>query len=145
MENTTYSFIDTVGSISHPSIGAYILDGTGIGSLTISKATDRTAHDIAADGSVMISKVAGNNGTITIEIQQTTALHRWLMSAFSQVWGLETSEWAGFSIVVRNAATQTSHYCKGVSFQKEADTPYQSQGQRVTWTFMCAEITNMAV
>ena len=67
MEITTYSFADLVGSISHPKLGIYMFDGTGVGSVTISKTSDRTAHDVASDGSVMVSKVAGNNGTITID------------------------------------------------------------------------------
>lgn len=145
MEVTTYGFTDLAGSISHPTLGAYLFDGSGVGSVTISKATDRTAHDVAADGSVMVSKIAGNNGTVTIEVQQTAALHKWLSTLFNALWQLPTSEWANISLTLRNTATHTSHICSGVSFQKEADTPYQSQGQRVTWTLMCAEITNLPI
>lgn len=145
MEVTTYSFTDLAGSISHPTFGAYLFDGTGIGSVTISKATDRTAHDIAADGSVMVSKIAGNNGTLTIECQQTSAIHKWLLAWFNVLWQLPTSEWASTSITLRNSATGTRHIISGVSPQKEPDTPYQSQGQRVTWNLMCAEITNLPI
>ncbi len=145
MEVTTYSFTDLAGSISHPTFGAYLFDGTGIGSVTISKATDRTAHDIAADGSVMVSKIAGNNGTVTIECQQTSAIHKWLLAWFNVLWQLPTSEWASTSLTLRNSATGTRHIISGVSPQKEPDTPYQSQGQRVTWTLMCAEITNLPI
>ncbi len=145
MEQTTYSFGDLAGSISHPTFGAYIFDGTGVGSVTISKATDRTAHDIAADGSVMVSKIAGNNGTITIEVQQSSSIHKWLTLWFNALWQLPTSEWASTSITLRNTATGTRHIISGVSPQKEPDTPYQSQGQHVTWTLMCAEITNLPI
>nr|DAV21116.1 MAG TPA: Protein of unknown function (DUF3277) [Caudoviricetes sp.] len=145
MEVTTYSFTDLAGSISHPTFGAYLFDGTGIGSVTISKATDRTAHDVAADGSVMVSKIAGNNGTLTIECQQTSAIHKWLLAWFNVLWQLPTSEWASTSITLRNSATGTRHIISGVSPQKEPDTPYQSQGQRVTWNLMCAEITNLPI
>lgn len=145
MEVTTYSFTDLAGSISHPTFGAYLFDGTGIGSVTISKATDRTAHDVAADGSVMVSKIAGNNGTVTIECQQTSAIHKWLLAWFNVLWQLPTSEWASTSLTLRNGATGTRHIISGVSPQKEPDTPYQSQGQRVTWNLMCAEITNLPI
>lgn len=145
MEVTTYSFGDLVGSIVHPELGVYMFDGTGVGAVTISKATDRTAHDLASDGSVMVSKIAGNNGTVTIEVQQTSSLHRWLEAWFNGLVNLPTSSWAETSITLRNSATKTSHVCMGVSPQKEADTPYQAQGQRVVWTLMCAEITNMPV
>lgn len=145
MEVTTYSFTDLAGSISHPTFGAYLFDGTGIGSITVAKATDRTAHDVAADGSVMVSKIAGNNGTLTIECQQTSAIHKWLLAWFNVLWQLPTSEWASTSITLRNSATGTRHIISGVSPQKEPDTPYQSQGQRVTWNLMCAEITNLPI
>lgn len=145
MEVTTYSFTDLAGSISHPTFGDYLFDGTGIGSVTISKATDRTAHDVAADGSVMVSKIAGNNGTLTIECQQTSAIHKWLLAWFNVLWQLPTSEWASTSLTLRNSATGTRHIISGVSPQKEPDTPYQSQGQRVSWTLMCAEITNLPI
>ena len=145
MELTTYSFADLAGSINHPAFGSYLFDGTGVGSVTVSKATDRTAHDIAADGSVMVSKIAGNNGTVTIECQQTSAIHKWLSAWFNALWQLPTSEWASTSMTLRNTATGTRHIISGISPQKEPDTPYQSQGQRVSWTLMCAEVTNLPI
>ena len=83
---TTYSFTDLAGSISHPTLGFYLFDGTGVGSVTVSKANDRTAQDVAADGSVMVSKICGNNGSITIEMQQTSPLHKWLLVWFNALW-----------------------------------------------------------
>lgn len=142
---TTYSFLDLVGAITHPSLGTYIFDGEGAGSITVTKATERTSHDVAADGSVMVSKIPGNNGAITIECQQTSPLHKWLCTWFNALWLLDTSEWATTSLLLRNGSTNTSHACKGVSPQKEADTPYQAQGQRVTWTLMCAEVINTPI
>lgn len=145
MELTTYSFLDLVGSITHPALGMYIFNGEGTGSVTVSKTTDRSVHDIASDGSVMVSKVAGNNGTVTIECQQTSAIHKWLLTWFNALWLLPTNEWADTSILVSNKSTHTSHAMRGVSPLKEADTPYQAQGQRVTWTLLCAEITNTPI
>lgn len=105
---TTYSFTDLAGSISHPTLGFYLFDGTGVGSVTISKANDRTAQDVAADGSVMVSKICGNNGSVTIEMQQTSPLHKWLETWFNALVQLPTSEWASTSITLRNTATGTS-------------------------------------
>lgn len=56
MAQTTYSFTDLVGSIHSDVVGDFIFTGNGVGSVSVSKATERTSHDIAADGSVMISK-----------------------------------------------------------------------------------------
>ena len=118
---TTYSFTDLAGPISPPTLGFYLFDGTGVGSVTISKANDRSAHDVAADGSVMVSKICGNNGSITIEMQQTSPLHKWLETWFNALVQLPTSEWASTNITLRNTATGTSHICSGVSPQKEPD------------------------
>lgn len=139
---TTYSFLDIVGAIHSDVVGDFIFTGQGTGSITISKATDRTAHDVAADGSVMVSKIAGNNGTITIEVQQTSPLHKWLQQWFNALWSAGTSEWAATTMLIRNTSTGGSHTLTGVSPQKEGDTPYQSQGTRITWTLMAADISN---
>ena len=53
MQTTTYSFLDMAGSLAHPDLGAYVFTGQGVGSVTISMASDKTAHDIAADGAIM--------------------------------------------------------------------------------------------
>lgn len=87
MAHSTYSFTDITATISHPSYGSYSLEGEGIGDMTISKVTDRTAHDVAADGHIMVSKIAGNNGNITINAQQTSGLHNWLQGLFNYLVG----------------------------------------------------------
>jgi len=142
MSRTTYSFLDLVGSISHPAVGSFIFTGEGAGSVTVSKSTERSTHDVAADGSIMVSKIAGNNGTVTIEVQQTAPLHKWLLKWFQTCWALPTNQWAETSMLLKNSTTGGSHICQGVSPQKEADVPYQAQGSRVTWTLLCADIVN---
>lgn len=142
---TTYSFLDLTGSISHPTIGDYVFTGEGVGQITLSYSTERSAHDVASDGSVMVSKVAGNNGTITIECQQTSPLHFWLLAWYNALWNMATSEWATTSILMRNASTGGHHYATGCSPQKIGDVPYHAQGGRVTWTIMAADITTSPV
>ena len=142
MARTTYSFLDMVGSISHPAVGAYIFTGEGAGSVSVAKSTERSTHDVAEDGSIMVSKIAGNNGTVTIEVQQTAPLHKWLLRWFQTLWQLPTNQWAQTSMLLKNSSTGGSHICQGVSPQKEADVPYQAQGGRVTWTLLCADIVN---
>ena len=90
---STYSFSDVVGSIHCDLMEDYVFTGKGVGSITISKSTERTTHDIAADGSVMVSKVPGNNGTVTIEVQQTSPLNKWLNGWFQKLWNSPTAKW----------------------------------------------------
>lgn len=140
-EQSTYSFLDVVGAIHSPAMASdYIFTGEGVGSITIDPATDRTAHDVAADGSVMVSKIAGDNGTITIETQQTSPVHKWLKEWFKAIWNSKTSNWANTTILITENNNGTAHIISGVSPSKKPSTPYQAQGQRVTWTLMAADI-----
>lgn len=138
---STYSFKDVVGSIHSGLLDDYVFTGEGTGSISISKSTERTAHDIAADGSVMVSKIPGNNGTVTIEVQQTSPLNAWLNHWFQTLWNSKTSKWAETTLLIKNSHLGVMHVCSGVSPSKEPDTPYTTQGSRITWQLMCADIT----
>jgi len=140
MSTTTYSFLDLSGSIAHPTIGTYLFAGEGVGEVNITMATEKTAHDVAADGSVMVSKIAGNNGSITIHAQQTSELHKWLLDWYNDLMSADTSEWAQTGATLRNVSDGTSHVCTGISPQKIPDKAYQPQGQKVTWVLMAADI-----
>lgn len=137
---STYSFTDVVATISHPSYGSYSIQGEGIGDMTITKSTDRSVHDVASDGSIMTSKVAGNNGTVAINAQQTSSLHEWLQGLFNYLWQADTSEWAQISCTIEAPKMGKSFYCTGGAFTKEPDEPFQAQGQRVAWTLLFADI-----
>lgn len=138
--NSTYSFADVSMTISHPSYGQYVASGAGLGSITTSMATDRTTHSVSADGSVMVSKVMGANGTHAIEVQQTSPLNKWLNGLYNYVDMMPASEWAKISIIIRSPSMDDLIMSTGVSFQKLPDKPYQSQGQLITWQLMAANI-----
>lgn len=144
MRHSVYSFLDLSGAIAHPlyPLGPFQFTGEGVGSVKVEMATDRTAHDIAADGSIMISKLAGNSGQISIECQQTSLVHKYLLGLYNFLLPESASLWALTAIVLRNVVDGTSHIATGVSFTKVPDKPYQSQGQKVTWALMAADIQN---
>ena len=137
---TTYSFADVAGVISHPAVGQYVATGEGTGSISVSMTTDRTAHDVAADGTVMVSKIKGRNGSITIAVQQTSALNKWLLKLYNYLEQAATPEWAGINITLRSSTMQDLIRATGVSFQKLPDKPFQAQGQQVSWVLMAADI-----
>lgn len=143
--HTTYSFTDVNATISHPSYGSYDLQGEGIGDFSVSKATDRTVHDVAADGHIMVSKIAGNNGTVAINAQQTSNLHNFLQGLFNYVWSADTSQWAQISLTITAPKMQKTIYCTGGAFVKEPDEPFQSQGQRVSWSLLFADIQKLPI
>lgn len=141
MKYSTYSFEDVTCSFQHKGVGAASSTGAGMGSIAIAMATDRTAHDVAADGHVMISKVAGKNGSITLTMQQTSELHKYLLRWYNYIDLANASEWAEMALTIKSNNLGESTVCTGVSPQKAADRPYQAQGQHVTWNLMAAEIT----
>lgn len=141
MAYNTYSFEDVTCSFSHPSVGAASSTGAGVGTISVSMTTDKTVHDLAADGTVMISKIAGKNGTVAITLQQTSELHKFFVKWYNYVDNSPAAEWASMNITIKSNNLGDSTVCTGVSPQKLADRPYQAQGQQITWNFMSAEIS----
>ncbi|BDR73331.1 hypothetical protein K144316041_20390 [Clostridium tetani] len=137
----TYSFEDVTCSFQHQGVGAASSTGAGLGSISIAMANDKTAHDVAADGIVMISKMAGKNGTISITMQQVSELHKYLLRWYNYIDIANTSEFAKMVVSIKSNNLGDTTTCTGVSPQKLADRPYQAQGQQVTWNLMAAEIT----
>ena len=141
MSVTTYSFQDNNVSFNHP-FGNASSSGAGIGTISVAMTQTKTTHDVAADGSVMISKIEGDNGTIAITIQQTSQLHKYLKNWYNYINNsTDTSQWASMAININNKSLGDSVVATNVSPQKLPDQPYQAQGQMVTWTLMAAKIT----
>ncbi|MCM3141659.1 phage protein [Brevibacillus sp. MER 51] len=140
MSYTTYSFADVAAVIAHPAVGQFVATGAGLGSISTTMATDRSAHDVAADGTVMVSKIKGRNGSITISAQQTSDLNKWLLKLYNYLEQAPTSEWVRTTITIRASLMQDLIRATGVSFQKLPDKPYQAQGQQVSWVLMAADI-----
>lgn len=138
----TYSFDDVSATFSHPAVGLLQIGGeaSGVGSIGINFTTDVTAHDIAADGTVMISKIKASNGTIALVCQQNSAINRFLTRWYNYIRQADSGQWAGAILALRDSVGGDSYVCTGVSPQKLADRSYQAQGQQVTWNLMAADI-----
>lgn len=141
--STTYSFADVDVVFTHPGVGVHQVNGEGLGSITITMANDKTQHDVAADGSVMITKIAGENGTVDLEIQQTSAFHKWLVGWYNFINIAGGATWAAASIIIRDKIGGSTITAIDVSPQKRADRNFQAQGQRVTWNLMAGNITEI--
>ena len=144
---TTYSFLDSAMIVSHPlsPAGPIIITGEGAGTVAVAMIDVRTAMDVAADGAVMVSKMAGNTGTVTIAVQQTSLAHKKLLALFNALIPADTVSWAQASITIRNISDGTGHICTGVSFQKIPDKQYTKQGGQVSWIIMAADIQSLTV
>lgn len=136
----TYSFADTTLTINHPSYGSYSAYGSGLGNITVAMANDVTTHEVSADAAVVVSKSVKKNGTVVIEVAQSSEFNEWLTSFTNYLEQAVTARFAEATMVIRNNSTGRTYTCSGVSHQKKADESYQSTSQNRSWTLMCAYI-----
>ena len=136
----TYSFSDVSFSMHHPSIGSYSAIGEGIGDFTVSYANSRTAQDVAADGSVMTSKIKAKHGTVALNILQTSDMEDYLEKWWKYIEVADSSEYTLMTITIQSTTMGINIVCSGVAPEKPADKPFQAQGQRMSWTLMAENI-----
>lgn len=137
----TYSFEDTSLTISHPGFGTYTAYGTGIGDITISYSNDVTYHNVAADLAVVVSKWVARNGSVQLNILQSSDFNKWLKKFAAFLEEAPTDQFALATMDIKNKSTGDNYHCTGVSHQKRADNSFQSQAQNRTWNMMCANIS----
>jgi len=145
---TTYSFKDLTGAMASPLAGPFILAGgnLGDGKFTIEMTHEWTEHDVAADGAVMVSASPGQNGTVKINCQQTSAVNAYLKTAQNlhqtQLQNGNSALWAAIALDLQNAVTGDQNVCTGVSFSKKPPQPYGPKGEYIEWTLYAANIAN---
>jgi hypothetical protein len=118
----------------------------GMGEFVVSYHTERTTHDVAADGTVMPSYIAGDNGACTIQVQQTSILHAELLALYNLLKiaadSGDVSNWAASALSLRNTVDGSQHLLTGISFSKVPDKTYASQGGKLTWSLMAANVVS---
>ncbi len=139
----TYAFKNVIGAFVDPDVGVFSFAGQlGVKHISITNATDRTAHDTAADGLVMVSYVSGSSGAIDIEMQQNSPLHEFLVNwanvKFTESDIGDASNFAAAAIKVIDLLSGAVHTLTGVSPTKIPDKSYGPAGQMVTWHLMAA-------
>jgi hypothetical protein len=153
MAATIYSFKDLTGVFSHCLAGQISIGGTfngqiGIGQIVIHMANDITTHEIGVDGAVIPFAIPVYNGVITVQCQQTSVLHKFLLSWYNSIKSAEqssgdVSNWANAVMKLRNITDGTSHNVTGISPKVNADKAYAVQGGNVAWTLMAANIESI--
>jgi Protein of unknown function (DUF3277) len=149
-QGKTYSFKSLTGVLTNPVFAVVIpLTGgnIGVGSITIRMTTTRTTHDVAADGTVMPSYIAGDNGEVDLVVQETSAIHQALLALYNlcvlAANNDDVSGWAATAISFTFLIDGSVHTLTGVSFEKVPDKPYEANGQKMTWKLMAANIYNL--
>lgn len=145
---TNYSFKDLAAQFNHPLAGPFTIQGQiGAGQITVDNSTEHTAQDVSADANVMVSIIAGDNGTLSIEVQQTSIFHiyllRWWNLINAAMQDQDVSNAANMTCTLRNVVDGTSHRCQGISPGKIPAKPYAAQGQKITWVLPCADVQNL--
>jgi hypothetical protein len=145
---TTYSFKDLSGAITSVLAGAFPFAGQlGVGRITVEYTTDHGALETAADGTVLPAFIAGRAGRITIEVQQTSAFHKYLLMWHNLHVTLasngDISQWAGTALLMRNTLDGSSHEALGVFPTKIPDKAYAASPTMITWTLLCANLNSL--
>lgn len=152
---TTYSFKDLSGAFAHPTAGAYTFGGSenrGINQITVSYLAENTVHDVSVDGGIFVLPTPIWNGMVTIDVQQTSLFHQFLLSWYNKIRTEATQEsptfdnWANASMLLVKSsplsAATTTHTITGISPQKRPDETFAAQGGNVVWSLMAANITS---
>ena len=142
-----YSFKDTVGGFNDPDVGNLAFAGQlGVGSFVVGMDTERTTMNTAADGTVVPSSIAGDSGHVTINVQQTSILHRfltqWLNAKLAKQNVSDVTTWAGATLSLRNVSTNSGHVLTGLCPVKQPDTTYEAQVQLLQWVLRAANVQN---
>lgn len=140
-----YSFSDISLTISHPAYGAYDIGGDGIGSITFTDPADKTAHDIAATGQTMVSKMNNFTGQVAISVQQISDLDKYLLGLYNYLVDAPTDEWALITLYFRAPKMGETITLKGFSFQNRATRGYAAQGQQHVWTLWAADMRQLPI
>jgi hypothetical protein len=140
---TTYSYKALVGSFTDPDVGIYLFQGQeGIKHLVIGNTVDRTVHDVAADGTVMISYVSGAPAYLDIECQQNSSLQEflvdWANTKYTEGELGDLTTYAAASIFFTDTISGATHILTGVAPLKIPDKSYGPTGGSVTWKLMAA-------
>lgn len=131
-----YSFQDVNLTISHPAVGSWSGNGTGLDSIVIDYAQDVSSQDVASDGTTITNKIITHNGTIVLDIQQTGDFNNWLIKWYNYLKTAAPSEWALTTVTINSNNLNQMTQAAGVSPLKAGQRPYKSQAQKVTWTLM---------
>ena len=142
MAYNVYSLPDVKSTIYHPDVGTANLHEYGIGKLTISSAGDYASHTTTSDGYVIVNRLKTTNGTITIEVPQNSKgdafLRKWAKYAKNPK---KAERMALGTLTVTDKVSGFKTSCTGVCLQKAPDRTYDRTATNVTYTFLCADIT----
>src|ERR1039457_779601 len=145
---STYSFADVSGSFQHPIAGVTLLSGgnIGLGKFTISMTAEQTTMEATADGTVIISAIENDIGSMTIEMNQSSSLHSFLLGWYNAISTLkklgDVTNWATACISLRAMLDGSFHTLTGVAPGKVPAKTYGANSAVIIWTLLAASVIN---
>ena len=140
MKHTTYSFDDIDFTITLAD-ESYTMAGDGIGELTYEYLPTTSVQDVAADASVMTSKIIARNARFTFSTQQTSFLHKYFISKFNDLNNRSTEDWAEGTVVITDRLNNIIIRAEHLAFEKPAGATFAAEGGRTSWPFVAAFAT----
>jgi hypothetical protein len=146
--STTYSPVDTTGSVVNPYNGAMIFGVyQGIKTITVEMDSEKIGKDTASDGAVMGSYIPGDAGKVIIEVQQTSEWYKYFVDWYNlnklAADNQDVSNTFGGAVVLRNITDGTSHLATGVAPGKLPPKVYAGSGGYVTVTLEALDVQSV--
>ena len=140
MTHTTYSFDDIDFTITLAG-ESHTMSGEGIGELSYDHLPTSSVQDVAADGSVMTSKILARNARFSFSTQQTSALHKFFISKFNILMAGNSQDWAAGSLTITDRVNGIKIAATNLAFEKQTSPNFTAEGGRVEWPFVAAFAT----
>lgn len=145
----TYSGKDVNVTIQHPYIDPIQIGGVqelGMAQLQVRMTVDQSDLQVGMDGAVVPSVRLGDQGTIEIQVWQTSTLQGLFINWYNLLRAARdqgnVSEWYGGFLVAQSITDGATHTARGVTIQKVPDKTYAEQAGRVSWILVACDISN---
>lgn len=140
-----YSFKELVGVMTFPGFAPWMFAGEeSAESVAVEMVTDRTVHTAASDGAIMVSYVSAANGRVTIEMQQVSPIHQFLINVFNYLTAqgdqAALQNYAAGVMEFQDTVSGDRYRCTGVTPVKIPNVPHGREGANVSWILLCANI-----
>ncbi len=136
-----YDFSQCVLVLRHESLGTLTVTGSGLGTCTVRMTGDRTLQDLAADGTVMTSKVKDRRGSFTLQLQQTSESNLTLLRWYNYLETAPAAEWDKITVSLTAPNTGERYTGARSAFLKLPDRAYSARGALQTWTLIAGDVS----
>lgn len=137
-----YSFQDFTLTLEQDGFATLSTVGQGIGEASVSQNESKNDSQVASDGVVVFSKIRDDRGSLSLNLQQTSSLHKLLIKRFNELYyDTDTTNWASMNGVLKNKSTGEQKILKGIAFTTIPQNSHQRTAQMVTWEFDVAYVS----